>query len=228
MILKSFGCSFIFGSDLSDIPDISNLDFTNVNRLYATGSELTWPALLANEYGYQYQCHAKPGSGNLQIAERVLNQTVDEQSTLYVINWSWIDRADYIVNDSPWPGTKWDTLRPGNDSLPAKLYYKYLHNQYHDKLTTLINIKLIIDTLKQKGHPFIMTYMDELIFETEWHVTPAIVDLQNYISPYMTHFDNQTFLNWAKQKGFPISETLHPLEHAHQAAFELIRSYNLV
>jgi hypothetical protein len=219
MKLKSFGCSFIFGSDLADI---------GVNGPYAVGSKLTWPALLANEYGYQYQCYAKPGSGNLQIAERVLNQLVDEQSTLYVINWSWIDRADYIVTESPWPGTRWNTIMPGDDSRPAKLYYKYLHNQYHDKLTTLINIKLVIDTLKQKGCPFIMTYMDELIFETEWHVTPAIVDLQNYIRPYMTQFENKTFLEFSKEKGFPISETLHPLELAHQSAFELIKSYNLV
>lgn len=219
MKLKSFGCSFIFGSDLADI---------GVNGPYAVGSKLTWPALLANEYGYQYRCYAKPGSGNLQIAERVLNQLIDEQSTLYVINWSWIDRVDYIVNESPWPGTKWDTIMPGDDSQPARLYYKYLHNQYHNKLTTLINIKLVIDTLKQKGCPFIMTYMDELIFETEWHTTPAIVDLQNYIKPYMTKFENKTFLDFSKEKGFPISETLHPLEAAHQAAFELIKSYNLV
>ena len=55
-----------------------------------------------------------------------------------------------------------------------------------------------------------------------------VKELQNYIKPYMTKFEDLTFLNWAKKKGFPISETLHPLEAAHQAAFELIKSYNLV
>jgi hypothetical protein len=44
----------------------------------------------------------------------------------------------------------------------------------------------------------------------------------------MTRFQEKTFLEYSKEKGFPISETLHPLEPAHQAAFELIKSYNLV
>jgi hypothetical protein len=40
----------------------------------------------------------------------------------------------------------------------------------------------------------------------------------------MTKFENKTFLDFSKEKGFPISETLHPLEPAHQAAFESIKS----
>ena len=61
-----------------------------------------------------------------------------------------------------------------------------------------------------------------------WHCSPAVLELQDYIRPYMTKFQDKTFLDWTKEKGFPISETLHPLEEAHQAAFELIKSYNLV
>jgi hypothetical protein len=43
MNLKSFGCSFIFGSELSD---------DGRNGLYATGSRLTWPAHVAQHLGY--------------------------------------------------------------------------------------------------------------------------------------------------------------------------------
>jgi hypothetical protein len=117
---------------------------------------------------------------------------------------------------------------PIDNSNNAVNYYKNLHSQFRDKLSNLCYIKLAIDALKQNNCSFIMTYMDELIFETEWHVTPAIVDLQNYIQPYMTQFNNKNFLEFSKEKGFPISETLHPLEAAHQAGFELIKSYNLV
>ena len=109
----------------------------------------------------------------------------------------------------------------------ATVYYRDLHSQYRDKLTTLINIKLAIDTLKQKNCPFIMTYMDELIFETDWHATPSILFLQDYIRPYMTKFNGLTFLDWSKKNNFEISPTLHPLEPAHQSGFELIKSYNL-
>jgi hypothetical protein len=108
------------------------------------------------------------------------------------------------------------------------VYYRDLHSQFKDKLTNLIYIKTAIDTLKEKNISFIMTYIDDLLFETQWHVTPAILELQNYIRPYMTTFENKTFLEFSKEKEFAISETLHPLEDAHQAAFELIRSYNLV
>ena len=82
--------------------------------------------------------------------------------------------------------------------------------------------------LKQKNIRFIMTYMDELLFEEEFHTNVAVIDLQNYIRPYMTDFDGKTFLNYSKSKGFLISKTLHPLEEAHQAAFETIKSYNLL
>lgn len=224
MVLKSFGCSFIYGSDLSD---------DNECRPNTSASNLTWPAWLAKDLNYRYQCYARPGSGNLQILERILSQLNDPTPSLFVIGWTWIDRYDYVTveNKGNWNrvgNQYWNTIMPGDTSQLAKIYYQELHNQFQDKLTTLINIKLTIDILNQKNIPFIMTYMDDLIFETKWHSTPAILTLQNYIRPYLTTFNNKTFLEYSKEKGFPISETLHPLEDAHRAAFELIKSYNLV
>jgi hypothetical protein len=200
MILKSFGCSFIYGTDLAS-------------------PELTWPSLLSQDINYEYQCHARAGIGNLQILEKILNQTTIDDSALFVIGWTWIDRFDYNnpAND------QWKTIMPSDADKIASTYYRDLHSQYRDKFTTLVYIKTAIDTLKQKHIPFLMTYIDELLFETQWHTTPAIIDMQNYVRPYMTTFDNQTFLNWSKQKGFSISESFHPLESAHQAAFELIQ-----
>ena len=225
MILKSFGCSFIFGTDLTD---------ASYHGLTA-GSQMTWPALLAADLDYKYQTHSRPGSGNLRILETVLQQSTEVESSVFVIGWTWIDRFDYTVaptvefNHWDFVGSnQWKTIMPVDRDLLAQTYYRDLHSQFRDKLTTLIYIKTAIDTLKQKHIPFVMTYMDDLIFETQWHITPAILDLQDYIRPYITTFEGQTFLEFSKEKGFPISETLHPLEDAHQAAFELIKSYNLV
>ena len=67
-----------------------------------------------------------------------------------------------------------------------------------------------------------MTYMDELMFETEWHSSPALVELQDYISPYMTTFEGLNFLDWSKNHGYPVTENWHPLEAAHRAAAEYI------
>lgn len=225
MVLKSFGCSFIFGSDLAD---------DGLGTPYAKPSQLTWPSLLAQDLGYEYQCYARPGSGNLRILEKILS-IATQGPAFFVIGWSWIDRFDYTVD----PTGKdhiydlaaknvWRTVMPIDTDNRANVYYRNLHSQYRDKLSTLTYIKTAIDVLQQKDISFIMTYMDELIFETEWHANSAIIYLQDYIRPHMTRFEGRTFLDWSKEKGFPISETLHPLEPAHQAAFELIKSYNLV
>lgn len=221
MKLKSFGCSFIFGSDLSDI---------NKNLLYKNPvghfSRQTWPSHMANYLGYEYECHARPGSGNLQIAERVLNQLANNESAFYVIGWTWIDRFDYYSTDDFWQ--PWETIRPMESSKISTLYYKKLHSEYQDKLKSLMYMRLVINGLKEKGFPFIITYIDDLTFDQRWNVMPGVLELQKYIQPHMTTFEGQTFLEWAKKKGFPISENLHPLEPAHQAAFELIKGYNLI
>lgn len=230
MKLKSFGCSFIFGTDLKD---------SGPGEPYSKSSQLTWPALLAQHHGLEYQCHARPGSGNLRILEKIL-QISTQEPAVFVIGWTWIDRFDYTfsfdqhtlepihIYDRATDVDAWKTVMPIDNNTRAREYYKNLHSEYRDKLTTLIYVKTAIDILKQKNIPFFMTYMDELMFDTRWHVNSAILDLQNYIRPYMRTFDNQTFLEFSKKNQFPISPTLHPLEPAHRAAFELIKSYDLI
>jgi len=211
MNLKSFGCSFIFGSELAD---------DGLDKTYATPSQLTWPALLARHLGYEYICYARPGSGNLQILEKVLNQ-VANNNELFVINWSWIDRYDFYNPD--YKGKRWNdwtTISPANNTNLAKVYYRELHSEYQDKFTSLSYIKLAIDTLSQKGIPFIMTYMDNLLFDQQWHTTPSVKDLQEYIKPHMTQFEGQSFLEWSRINGYPETASWHPLEEAHSAACE--------
>lgn len=217
MKLKSFGCSFIFGTDLHD--DGRDLQFP-------TPSQHTWPALLAKRHGCEYQCYARGGSGNLEIAEQILVQlTVDTDPAIYVIGWSWIDRFGYTEST---PRHFWKTIMPVDTDKKAELYYRDIHSEYRDKLTTLMNIKLAIDALTAANKKFIMTYMDGLMFDTQWNTSPAVSMLQGYCEPHMTRFDNKSFLEYSKEKGFEISPTLHPLEAAHESAAELIDSYNLV
>ena len=218
MKLKSFGCSFVFGSDLDDC-DNSPPRPKNSNQ--------TWPAHLAKRLGYEYQCYARPGGGNLQIAEQVLNQLeVSLDSDLFVIAWTWIDRFDYwtdsCVLGTDFYKTNWKTISPGDTEELSKLYYQNLHTEYRDKLTTLMNMKLIIDTLKQKRIPFVMTYMDQLVFDKQWHVSASILALQSYVQSYMTTFEGQTFLDWSRSHAYPESVAWHPLEQAHQAAADYL------
>lgn len=212
MNLKSFGCSFIFGSDLVD---------DGRNGLYATASNFTWPSLLANHLNYSYSCYARPGAGNLQICEQVLNQvSTGTDQDLFVIGWTWIDRFDYYNSNynSKQKKSPWSTIMPIDTDPVANTYFKQLHSEYRDKFTSLLCVKLVIDTLKQKSIPFVMTYMDELMYDQQWHVTSAVTDLQQSTQEYMTQFEGKNFLEWSREKQYEISETWHPLEQAHQSA----------
>lgn len=221
MKLKSFGCSFIFGSELSD---------AGLNGPYVAGSLLTWPALLAKQLGYEYQTYARPGSGNLQIMDRVLNQITDEP-TLFVIGWTWVDRFDYVSEDSPmWypkDPQRWSTIMPGDNTNVAQNYYRDIHSEYRDKLASLTAVRVAIDTLKFHNQPFIMTYMDELLFDTAYHSSPAVKLLQDYVKPYMRQFDGLNFAEWSKKNGYPIGVAAHPLEEAHEAAFNYILKFGI-
>jgi hypothetical protein len=211
MMLKSFGCSFVFGTDLPD---------DNRTGSYAAYSRLTWPALIAKQLDMRYHCYARPGAGNLRILEQVLTQAATNEQDFFVIGWTWIDRFDYrdITNET------WRTILPVETDERAEFYYRNLHSEYADKLKTLIYIRTAVDVLEQKDIPFLMTYMDPLMFDRTWHATPAITDAQDRILPYMTEFNGDTFLNWSKQNGYEISATLHPLESAHRSAADIILS----
>lgn len=210
MKLKSFGCSFIFGNELTDEKNPTGV------------SQLTWPAHLAKDLGYQYQCYAQPGCGNLYILNQIISQAALQEPAIFVINWTWLPRFDYIdINIEP---ETWNTFVPADTSKRGKLYYTVFQSQTRDKLTTLIYVKTAIDLLTQKGYKFIMTYMDELMFENIWHTNSAIADLQTYVKPHMTTFDGTNFLDWSRTHGYPVSKYWHPLDQAHVAAFEYIKS----
>jgi hypothetical protein len=215
MKLKSFGCSFVFGTDLADAND-------GATQLLIQPSNHTWPALVAQHLGHDYECFAWAGLGNLQILERVLNQ-VNTEPAVFVVNWSWIDRFDHVQDDH-----SWTTIRPTCTTAQAEYYYRHFHSQYQDKLTTLIMIKMAIDTLQQHGHQIIMSYMDDLIFETEWHVSPAVLELQDYVRPFMTTFEGKTFLQWCQHHRYRINEHMHPLEEAHAAAADYLINQGLL
>lgn len=212
MIIKSFGCSFIFGTDLSD----ARPDWIGQQH-----SLLTWPALLAKKLGYQYQCHAHGGAGNLCILNRLLVHLAHNEDAMFIVNWTYIDRFDYRdVNGGPLGMNDWKQIRPGDDSKLAVTYFQHLHSEHRDKITSLMAINAALDILLQQDRKFIMTNMDDLLFDQKYNVDPGIKLLQNKIKPYITTFQGQNFLSWSDSKGFAISDTSHPLEQAHSEASE--------
>jgi len=203
--IKTFGDSFMYGSDLSDC------DGTGMDNW----SQLTWPALIAKDLDLTYDCFAQGARGNQFIAEWVIGQATN--NSLVIINWSWIDRFDvHIVKG------KVTTLMPGDDNTTALTYYKNLHSELNDKIRNLMFIHSTHCYLKNHNIPFISTLMDKLLFDTQWNTNPMIIRLQEQLQDDIVYFpDNQTFLEWSRANSYPESDNWHPLEQAHQVAADI-------
>lgn len=220
MKLKSFGCSFVYGSDLSDCPH-------GVVDDNPAPSQQTWPALLATHHGLDYQCLARPSASNLQILETLLTHVDKDSDCIYVVNWTWIERFGYTSEHCqtgihPWNPMGWASILPSHTDATAKFYYKNLHSQFRDKFESLICIKTALDALSHKNINFVMTYTDDLIFQNRWHTSPATIYLQKNVRPRLLDFEGRGFLDWVKYRRFKISATWHPLEEAHQVAAEMM------
>ena len=212
MNLKSFGCSFIFGTDLpDDLPTAK----------YPVPSQFTWPALAAKKLGWNYNCYAHGGSGNLQILDCVLGHAASSKDDFFVIGWTFQDRFDFVNRDNT-TNHKWETLRPSLDHPHADHYFRNLHSEYRDKFTTLVHMHTAINVLETCKIPFIMTTVDDLPFNTRWYATPSVSLLQDQVKHHMSWFDNKNFLSWTQQHGFPISKTMHPLQEAHEQAANIM------
>jgi hypothetical protein len=203
--LKSFGCSFIFGSDLSDAGMLP--------------SKLTWPALIAKKLDLKYECYANPGQGNFKIYCDILANSDCSHDSVYIINWTWIDRFDYISSATE----KWNTLRPAQENQLQDFYYRNLHSQLRDMIANASWIVSAAEHLTSLGCPFIMTYMDHNLLtpvDPNWHNPKYLEIIQQKLQKLLVNFNSLNFLDWSRQQGFDVSESWHPLEDAHAAAAE--------
>ena len=123
--LVSFGDSFVWGSELNDCLDIYIDDIVNnpdkypnelkliqdrkigpysestINFSFRSRSQAhslsTWPAQLAKHLNLKYTCVANPGISNQSIIRQLVKFITEiEPSDLVVIDWTFIDRWDYV------------------------------------------------------------------------------------------------------------------------------------
>ena len=169
---------------------------------------------------------AQPGGGNQIIADDVLRViALYGNSVIYSIHWTWIDRFDYVHHKPYYNKPKdlikpdiWSTITPGQDQEASKWYYKNIHHEFVDKLRNLGQIFQTIQILQAYNCLFHMTYMDNLLLDTNYHAPDSVCLLQQHVKPYLQNYKGVNFLDWAKQEKFTISDGWHPLEQAHQAA----------
>jgi hypothetical protein len=189
------GDSFLYGSDLAR-------------------TDQTWPCVVAQKLELEYHCRARPGVGNAQILQQILSAQAEfGKRAVYIINWTWIDRFDYVDTQDE----TWHTTRPVlDDAERDPVYYRYFHSELADKFHNLVYINTAQQLLQE--HDSIMTYMDYLLLDQNYHAPDYIRTLQQQVQPGLENFDNMNFLDWSRAQGFPVSDRWHPLEQAHQEA----------
>ena len=249
--LIAFGDSFIWGSELSDsldnFYDIDNMSkkqkaillknkagpfsengFENLYKSpNACYSKNTWSALLAEHLKLAYICHAKPGCSNETILRKLIQYIPNISSNDFVvINWTYIDRWDFVDPTALPIDTQWTTITPTNKNKSSfeKFYFKYIQSELLYKWESLRNILLAIKVLKEKNIKFLMTCNDKLILDQTYHAPSYIKNIQAEIVDYIIWFEELGFDDWCTKHKFPRGkENNHPLEEAHIAAFEYIK-----
>jgi hypothetical protein len=242
--LIAFGDSFTWGTDLKDAVINGSREGTNydIYKKYHSDrvplkkgiyqhffdwgecySRNTWPALLAKSANLTYECHAIQGASNQTILREFLKKLPTFVSgDVIVINWTWINRWDFYNS----PNTKWETLRPTNNSNDTfnTIYFKYIQSELWDKLESLKTILLVLNILKQHQNKFIMTCIDKTIMDTTCHAPDYITTLQDSVKNDLKWFDNTGFYQWSIDNNHSISDVgKHPLEDAHTAAFTYMK-----
>ena len=215
--IVSFGDSFVFGSELKNNND---------------GSQ-SWIGQTAKNLSFDYQTHAVPGCGNDHIARQIYSHFASNsaQDTLAVINWTWMNRWDfYIVEHETWitlgPTCVPDKLKHLVDQTEAVDMIEFYQDRANssllwNKFRNLQTIYAVQSYLKNQNIANIQTYMDDHLFNTEYHAPDYVQQLQHLVQPEMQSFEGKNFVDWSHSHGFAVTETLHPLEDAHRAACNL-------
>ena len=196
---------------------------------FLAGSELkkpeaTWPALFARHCNLKYQCLAQPGHTS-QFVLRTLFDTLRTETDpcFFVIHWPSAMRFEYVDRDcDAWIQINPNAVLNGNQYSTdvQKLYYQHVNSLLGDKWNNLLMIYSAVQALTQTSHCWSMTAVDDFLFATDFHNPGYVEFLQQQCQDHVRWFNGMTFLQWSDHHQFTRGPGGHPLEQAHQHAFE--------
>jgi len=252
--LVAFGDSFTWGAELKDSLDIYDKNilsndlcshearilhkknagpYNEIDHEHkritpmACYSKSTWPSLLANYLNRKYVCYAIPGGSNQSIIRKVIQYApYIEKHDYVIINWTYIDRWDFIDPQRLPIDDQWQTIRPTSENKTnfEKFYFKYIRSELWNKWNSLKEIMLASNILQNKNIKFMMTCVDNLILDDIYHTPSYVKNAQDEIKDNIIWFDGKGFNDWCTEHKFPRGKKNdHPLEEAHIAAFEYIK-----
>ena len=210
----AIGDSFTRGDELADCP----VEIPDTPVQY---SQSTWPALIAKSLNYDYKSYAIGGRGNQWISMSVSTLLEKHRDALFIINWSWFERFDYVDIDT----NEWTVTHPRHDDKLDHYFYKHVDHEQWNLHRNLQQIHSTISLLDQNNIDFIMTCMDPMLYTKDSFVTKEkfISPLQEQILPSIVDFEGMSFLEWSKHNSFELGPNGHPLEQAHTSAADYIQ-----
>ena len=206
----AIGDSFTRGDELVDCYTHSRI------APHHTHSLSTWPALIAKELGIEYDCMTIGGRGNHWISMSVSEYLEKHRDALFIINWSWFERFDYIDIETG----EWKVTHPRHNQQLNHYFYKNIDSDQWNLHRNLQQIHSTLCLLEQNKVDFIMTCLDPMIHTKAHFVKP----LQDQVLHRVINFYGYTFLEWAKHNGFELGPNGHPLEEAHAEAAKYINT----
>ena len=218
------GDSFTRGDELANCPQQLH------EYLYPfTYSNLTWSALLAEQFNCDYECYALGGIGNQWMSWKTAG--IIASDALIIVNWTWFERFDYV--DTKIVKNVWTTTHPRHEDKLNHYFYRNLDSDIWNLHRNLQQMHSTISLLKQNNVDFIMTCLDTdycADFDNfrppdsnvSRHWKSSIANLQAQVVPHIVNFEGMSFLDWSKHKNYELGPNGHPLEKAHIEAANYI------
>jgi len=184
MILVAGGDSFIFGTELLD-------------QQSGIHSKQTYPAILARQAEMHYECVAKPGASNAEIARRVINycETHTDIGKFILVQWTFANRYEFNFSESGWQSVNVWNLQ---DASQIKTQLKNFSQKVVDD-----QIKTNTQLQSDGNYDFLKAFYKTVAASEYWETYTSlkeIVMLQNYlklnnIQYLFTFADNASIYN---------------------------------
>jgi len=235
--ILSAGCSFVYGSELSDCPEMYSVE---------KHSQKTWPALYASHNNFLYETSAFCGASNSGIVRYTINKIEISQPDFVIVQWTFLsryeirlNRFDLDENDSyyyaiyPYQSKDFSNKEKHLDIVIEKLHpvirdlstfwYRFVDNDISQLYYYLKSRLELANYLRYKNIPFVFCDSETINFNllktTSDKSLVNLVNLNDDI-PFIS-FDGLGFIDYCKKNNYKFGIN-HPLDEAHVSAHDLI------
>lgn len=187
-----------------------------------TQNKKTFPLIVAEKLGFDYDCQGRPNSSNSKIARKILSYTFADNDCAVAI-WTSTVRFEFRT-ELGWTGTNKFTYKPGCGFEEA--WYQGPGNwEYTGVHSTLKEIALAQVYLKTHNINYKFLFDNNEVINSVLCKNPdpyigglmSVIDWSKFI-----FFENQGFMPWCKNN-FVYNDS-HPTQEAHTAAADYVLS----